>query len=107
MSKRAVMFNELTNGLLMPIVEMGLDWCKVIEVESGWVSDNYLAFARLMKWYYHPLTVLQSDADYNEPKNPVSQWKRSQCIEWLNHHDKEIDGKIVELKEKIMYYYRY
>ena len=43
------MFNELTNGLLTPTVEMGLDWYKVIEVESGWVLDNYLAFVRLMK----------------------------------------------------------
>ena len=66
MSRRTKSFNELTRGLLTPIIEMGLDWCKVIEVESGWVSDNYLAFARLMKWYYHPLMVLQPDADYKK-----------------------------------------
>ena len=63
MSKRGKSFTLLARGLLTPIVEMGLDWCKIIEVESGWVSDNYLAFARLMKWYYHPLMVLPHDAD--------------------------------------------
>ena len=26
----------------------------------------------------------------------------SQCIEWLNYHDKGIDGRVVELKKKIM-----
>ena len=34
---------------------MDLDWCKLIDTEAGWVSDNYLAFARIMKWYYFPL----------------------------------------------------
>ena len=38
-----------------PIVNMGLDWCKLIDTEAGWVSDNYLTFARIMKWYYYPL----------------------------------------------------
>ena len=66
MSRRTKAFNTLTRRLLTPIVEMGLDWCKVIEVESGWVSDKYLAFAILMKWYYHPLMVLQPDADYKK-----------------------------------------
>ena len=38
-----------------------LDWCKMIDAESGWVSDNYLAYCRLVKWMYHPITTLQTD----------------------------------------------
>ena len=38
-----------------------LDWCKMIDAESGWVSDNYLAYCRLVKWMYHPITTLQID----------------------------------------------
>ena len=33
----------------------------MIDVESGWVSNNYLAYCRLMKWIYHPITTLQTD----------------------------------------------
>ena len=36
-------------------MSMGLDWCKLIDSEAGWVSDNYLAFAIIIKWYYYPL----------------------------------------------------
>ena len=27
---------------------MGLDWCKVIESESGLVSDNYLGYCKVV-----------------------------------------------------------
>ena len=30
----------------------GLDWLKLIMSSTGWVSDNYLAFFRIMKWFY-------------------------------------------------------
>ena len=33
----------------------------MIDAESGWVSDNYLAYCRLVKWMYHPITTLQTD----------------------------------------------
>ena len=38
-----------------------LDWCKMIDAESGWVSDNYLAYCRLVKCRYHPIITLQTD----------------------------------------------
>ena len=38
-----------------------LDWCKMIDAKSGWVSNNYLAYCRLVKWMYHPITTLQTD----------------------------------------------
>ena len=50
---------------------MGLDWCKLLDTESGWVSDNYLAFDRIVKWYYSPLSLLDLDTPYVEPLNPV------------------------------------
>ena len=31
----------------MPLFK--LDWCKMIDAESGWVSDNYLAYCRLVE----------------------------------------------------------
>ena len=32
----------------------------MIDAESGWVSNNYLAYCRLAKWMYHPITTLQT-----------------------------------------------
>ena len=33
----------------------------MIDAKSGWVSDNYSAYCRLVKWMYHPITTLQTD----------------------------------------------
>ena len=30
----------------------GLCWLKLINTNSGWASENYLGFSRIMKWYY-------------------------------------------------------
>ena len=49
------------------------DWCKTIDAESGWVSDNYLAYCSLMKWMYHLITTLQTDkADKHCSKDNIN-----------------------------------
>ena len=51
-----------------------LDWCKMIDAESVWVSDNYLAYFRLVKWMYHPITTLQTDkVDKNCSKDNINK----------------------------------
>jgi len=49
---------------------MGFDWCKVIESESGWVSDNYLGYCKIVKWLYHPIYKLK-ETIYDEPTSAV------------------------------------
>jgi len=47
--------------------------CKIIDAESGWVSDNYLAYCRLIKWMYHPITTSQTDeADKHCSKDNIN-----------------------------------
>ena len=51
-----------------------LDWCKMIDSETGWVSDNYLAYCRLVKWMYYPITTLQTDkVDKNCAKDNINK----------------------------------
>ena len=78
---------------------MGLDWMKVLTVESGWVSDNYLAFCRVCKWYYSPFHYVPEDV-YEEPTAPIGNWYAKNCRDWLIAHDLNAKGKINELKEK-------
>ena len=40
------------------ISSFNLDWCKMIDTESGRVSDSYLAYYRLVKLIYHSITDL-------------------------------------------------
>ena len=38
-----------------------LNWYKMIDTKSGWISDNYLVYCRLVKWRYHSIITLQTD----------------------------------------------
>ena len=33
----------------------------MINAKSSWVSDNYLAYCRLVKWVHHPFTTFEED----------------------------------------------
>ena len=55
------MFNLKFKVMFSPIISMGLDWCKLIYSEAGWVSDNYLALARIMKWLYSNVATIQQN----------------------------------------------
>ena len=77
-SKRLEQYVTMTKDLFSTISDMGLEWCKLITSESGWVSDNYLGFTRIIKWVYHPVCILQSMegvyVPYIEPDIPVKRW---------------------------------
>jgi len=102
-TKRAKKFKLVINQLFTPISEMGLDWCKLLDKKSGWVSDNYLAFARVIKWFYHPLTMLQPDSNDIEPTTPVKKWNKHICAEWLKNHDCDNNGQVNELRNMIIH----
>ena len=103
-SRRANKFNVTKKDLFSPVTAMGLEWCKVLDMESGWVSDNYLAFARLIKWFYHPLIVLQPDEPFIEPTASVNVWKVKTCKKWLSMRGLSIKGKVSELRQQIIDY---
>ena len=65
--------------MFQPIEKMKLEWCKVIQMESGWVSENYVAFCRIIKWYYYPITTFPKDEPFFEPQLPVSHWVLPIC----------------------------
>ena len=53
------------------VPSMKLDWLKLINAESGQVSDNYLGYCRLAKWIYHSVTCSEI-YDKISPENDVS-----------------------------------
>ena len=89
-----------SKGMFEPIAYIGLDWMKILVVESVWVSDNYLAFCRLCKWYYSPLHYI-TEYVYEEPTIQIKKWHLKSCSDWLSAHNLNTKGKISELKERI------
>ena len=100
-TKRVNKFNQFRSSLFQPIEKMKLDWCKVIQVESGWVSENYIAFYRIMKWYYHPIRIFGEDEPFVEPEVPVSHWILPICKKWLGVRGLSMKGRVKELRDKI------
>ena len=71
-------YHDCNRSLLVSISELGLDWCKIITSQSGWVSDNYLGYSRIVKWCYFPVSILRDkdslEDKYVEPNIPVKHW---------------------------------
>ena len=87
------------------ISDIGLEWCKVIVSDSGWVSDNYLAYVRLIKWFYHPICMLNLKEslmeEYVESNIPLKNWYVKMCKEWLKAHGIKFHGSVSQLRDKI------
>ena len=81
---------------------MGLDWCKLLVASSGWVSDNYVAFARICKWFYHPIIILHAKETFEESTIPIKHWYAKMCRDWLTAHGHETNGRLCELRQRIL-----
>ena len=72
-------------GILKNIQKLNINWCKAIAYKTGklggWVSENYLAMARLNKWFYSGIEIITSDEsvrDLGAMLNiPQDRWLKS------------------------------
>jgi len=101
-TKRLSGYKIFSNNIFEPIADMGLDWCKSLVVNSGWVSDDYIVFARICKWLYYPITTLQEREAYKEPIIAVEHLYVKMCRDWLSAHGCDTNGKVHVLKAIII-----
>jgi hypothetical protein len=81
-------FIKETAKLLEWVEDLKLSWCKVIPYRGGklggWVSENYLALSRLLRWVYSRLDELAVDREpFVEPDLPLDRWTVKPLNEWL------------------------
>ena len=55
-NKRLTIYNNIMLKVYETVPSMKVDWLKLIDQESGWVSDKYLAYCRAVKWINHSIT---------------------------------------------------
>ena len=101
-NKRLRGYKIFANDIFKHIADMGLDWCKLLVAASGWVSDNYIAFARICKWFYYPIIVLHAKESYKESFTPVKQWYSKMCKDWMEAHGYDTNGTVKELRDRIL-----
>ncbi len=83
-------------GLLNYVARLNLAWCKVLPYSrgqfGGWVSENYLGFARLIRWFFSVLPHVSPDKLYREPTSPQGRWTSSQNTAWLTVRNLDTKG---------------
>ncbi len=64
--------------ILDSVAKLKLDWCVALQLTGpnfgGWVSENYLDLARLIRWFFFKLPYLKDDPPYEEPKRSYTTW---------------------------------
>jgi hypothetical protein len=104
--KQSTTFIKMVKGILKHIKKMNIEWCKILEFPTtdttgGWVSENFLAMARLGSWFYHMITFLPLKEKYTDPVTIISAWTKQQCVQWLHVRGLEKTGTVTELREQI------
>ena len=102
-------FQKYAEGLLDPIYRMRLSWCKVLPYNGnktgGWISETYLAMARLNKWFYGGIEkITHEDCVSDLDVLPASRWLRKHNVAWLRLRGLSTKGKAPELKKRVAHY---
>ena len=90
----------------MVLEQLHLGWCKVQpyrgEKLGGWVSENFMAFARISPWVYSCLHSLKDDPPFEPPDDkPIGKWSTDECKNFLRPRRILLAGKVKELRERV------
>ena len=75
------------DGRLEDIALLHLQWCKTMPYKQGtfgpWVSENFVAAGKLLKWFYSDIVDIVETEVFQEPDRPQGQWTAKQNKGWL------------------------
>ena len=94
-------------GILEDVNMLSLDWVTVQPFKEGlggWVSENYLGFARISRWFYHRLENAIEEEPYKDPEKPFDEWTKRENKEWLYYRDLSTGGSAAVLKKRVEEY---
>ena len=106
--RQTASFVSYAEKVMSEMIAMNLPWCKLIAYGTtgkfgGWVSENYLAFSRLLKWFYLNaiMQLPENNREYQIPSRPVQTWSNSQCREFMSEYSVTCDGTPEAIKQAI------
>lgn len=101
-------FHRHTDEFNKRLKELHLDWLKCEEFRDtgkfgGWVSENFLGFSRILKWFFQNIPDLTADEATEPPPGlPINKWKKAHFVYWLRVRGKRNDGTVLVLKNRVM-----
>jgi len=98
-------FVRVASAALQAVARCNLDWCTTLKIHGpnfgGWVSENYLALARINRWLYSILSLLKKDEDYVEPNRLHTTWNLKELKGWLRCNGLSDKGRKSELLVRV------
>ena len=87
--------------------QLHLGWCKIQpyrgEKLGGWVSENFMAFARISPWVYSCLQKLDNDPPLHpQDGKPIGQWTTEECKNFLRPRRILLSGNVKILRERVV-----
>lgn len=111
-SRKQSAFERSHVGVLDGIKKLDLPWCRALPYLEGtggaWVSENYLAFARLMPWIYSQVHLVKASKELPPlPEYDIHNKKcynSQQCQQWLEERGIEVP-KGAAARQNLVYQY--
>jgi hypothetical protein len=99
-------FIRINAPYLLAFKSMNIAWLKVLQYRGGafggYVSENWLAFSRIIKWFYQNVG---ESSPVNDQKPPTglhqSKWKKVYNEHWLKERDLDATGYADELSRRV------
>lgn len=86
-----------------------IDWLKILPYKGGsfggWVSENYLGFSRIMKWFFQnsgEAMVVQDNIP--NPNLPQKKWLKKHNLHWLQCRGLDSSGLAAEISARVAEY---
>lgn len=94
--------------ILGTVKRLNLEWMKLLPYSGGkfhgWNGENYLAFARVMPWFYQNIQEAKKDSDPLVELPPVESqknWLVKHNRHWLKLRGLPTTGKAKVLKDRV------
>jgi hypothetical protein len=95
-------FTKHASYTLQSLDDIGLSWMVCVPYTGaelgGWISENYLALARLNCWFYSMLSTVVTEYQLIEPQTPQQDWTMKQNLGWLKVRD--LSRKVTKINVK-------
>jgi hypothetical protein len=91
----------------MVLEQLHLGWCKIQpyrgEKLGGWVSENFMAFARISPWVYSCLHHLEDDPLLHpQDGKPIGKWTTDECKNFLRPRRILLSGNVKDLRARVV-----
>ena len=87
------------------VEQLHLSWCKVQpfkgEKLGGWVSENFMGFARIAPWAYSCIERIREDPPFIAPDKAINRWTGEECKDFLRSRRLSLQGKVEILKARV------